>query len=145
MAGAMQGSALKITNLIDHAAREHADREIVSYWADGSLTRTDWAGIGLGARKFAQAMKRLGMEKGDRIATIAMNHAHHLISWYGSAGIGGILHTINPRLFEEQLVYVINHAEDRVLLFDKMFTPIIEKLKPSSLMGRKAIIQLFWN
>lgn len=130
MAGAMQGSALKITNLIDHAAREHTDREIVSYWADGSLTRSNWGEIGQEARKFSQALHRLGMKKGDRIATIAMNHTHHLISWYGSAGIGGILHTVNPRLFEEQLVYILNHAEDRILLFDKMFTPIIEMLKP---------------
>lgn len=130
MAGAMQASGLKITNLIDHAAREHGTREILSYWADGTLTRSNWAEVGLDARKFSQAMHRLGMKKGDRIATIAMNHAHHLTSWYGSAGIGGILHTVNPRLFEEQLVYIINHAEDRVLLFDKMFTPIIEMLKP---------------
>lgn len=130
MAGAMQASALKITNLIDHAAREHSDREIVSYWADGNTTRSNWGEVGAEARKFSQALQRLGMNKGDRIATIAMNHVHHLISWYGSAGIGGILHTVNPRLFEEQLVYIINHAEDRVLLFDKMFAPIIEMLKP---------------
>ncbi|WP_417594781.1 long-chain fatty acid--CoA ligase [Parasphingorhabdus sp.] len=130
MAGAMQARPLKITNLIDHAAREHGTREIVSYWADGNISRSNWAEIGLDSRKFSQAMQRLGMKKGDRIATLAMNHAHHLISWYGSAGIGGILHTVNPRLFEEQLVYIINHAEDRVLLFDKMFTPIVEMLKP---------------
>ncbi|MEP3913879.1 MAG: AMP-binding protein, partial [Parasphingorhabdus sp.] len=130
MAGAMQASSLKITNLIDHAAREHGAREIVSYWADGNVTRSNWAEIGLESRKFSQVLQRLGMKKGDRVATIAMNHAHHLISWYGSAGIGGVLHTVNPRLFEEQLVYVINHAEDRVLLFDKMFAPIIEMLKP---------------
>ena len=130
MAGAMQASSLKITNLIDHAAREHGSREIVSYWADGNITRSNWAEVGLDSRKFSQALLRLGMQKGDRIATIAMNHAHHLISWYGSAGIGGVLHTVNPRLFEEQLVYIINHAEDRVLLFDKMFAPIVEMLKP---------------
>ena len=130
MAGAMQASPLLITNLIDHAVREHGPREIITYWADGTTGRSNWGEVGLQARKFAQAMTRLGMKKGDRIATIAMNHAHHLASWYGSAGIGGVLHTINPRLFEEQLVYIINHAEDRVLLFDKMFTPIIEMLKP---------------
>ena len=130
MAGSMQASALLITKLIDHAAREHTAQEIVTYWADSSITRTSWAEVGKDARKFAQAMQRLGMKKGDRIATMAMNHAHHLISWYGAAGMGGILHTVNPRLFEEQLVYIMNHAEDRVLMFDKAFAPIVESLKP---------------
>ena len=130
MAGSMQASALLITKLIDHAAREHTAQEIVTYWADSSITRTSWGEVGKDARKFAQAMQRLGMKKGDRIATMAMNHAHHLISWYGAAGMGGILHTVNPRLFEEQLVYIMNHAEDRVLMFDKAFAPIVESLKP---------------
>jgi 3-(methylthio)propionyl---CoA ligase len=130
MLGGIQAGKLLVTSLIDHAAREHRDRELVSYWADGSLTRSSWSEVGIMARKFAQAAQRLGINKGDRIATLAMNHLHHLASWYGTAGIGAILHTVNPRLFEEQLVYIFNHAEDRVLLFDKMFTPIVEKIKP---------------
>jgi len=130
MLGGIQSSALRVNNLIDHAAREHGDREIVTYWADGSMNRSSWGEVGLNARRFSQALLRLGVKEGDRVATIAMNHVHHLISWYGTSGIGGVLHTINPRLFEEQLVYIINHAEDRVLLFDKAFTPIIEMLKP---------------
>lgn len=125
----MQGGKLLVTNLIDHAAREHEGRELVSYWADGSLTRSSWGEVGLESRKFAAAMAKLGVSKGERIGTIAMNHLHHLASWYGSAGLGSVLHTVNPRLHAEQLIYVINHAEDRVLLFDKMFTPIIEGIK----------------
>jgi acyl-CoA synthetase (AMP-forming)/AMP-acid ligase II len=125
----MQGQPLLVTGLIDHAAREHATREIVSRWADGSQTRSTWGEVGKDARRFAAAMTKLGMKKGDRIATLAMNHGHHLVSWYGSAGIGGVLHTVNPRLFDEQLVYIINHAEDRVLLFDAMFLPIVERLR----------------
>lgn len=125
----MQGQPLLVTSLIDHAAREHKDREIVSRWADGSQTRTTWSEIGHDARRFAAALTRLGMVKGDRIATLAMNHAHHLVSWYGSAGMGGILHTVNPRLFDEQLVYIVNHAEDRVLFLDAAFLPIIERLR----------------
>lgn len=125
----MQGQPLLVTSLIDHAAREHASREIVSRWADGTQTRTNWGEVGHDARRFAAAMVRLGMTKGDRIATLAMNHAHHLVSWYGTAGMGGVLHTVNPRLFDEQLVYIINHAEDRVLLFDAMFLPIVERLR----------------
>jgi 3-(methylthio)propionyl---CoA ligase len=130
MRGGMQTGKLLVTNLIDHAAREHSSREIVTYWADGSLTRTNWGEIGLGARKFSQVLAALGIKKGDRVATLAMNHAYHLVSWYGTIGAGAVLHTVNPRLFEEQLVYVINHAEDRVLLFDKMFTALVEKIKP---------------
>lgn len=125
----MQSQPLLVTSLIDHAAREHGAREIVTHWADGSETRSNWAEVGHEARRFADAMQRMGMKKGDRIATLAMNHVHHLVSWYGSAGMGGILHTVNPRLFDEQLVYIINHAEDRVLLFDLAFLPIVERLR----------------
>ena len=126
----MQGQPLLVTSLIDHAAREHAGREIVSRWADGSMTRSNWGEVGADARRFAAAMVRLGMKKGDRIATLAMNHGHHLVSWYGTAGMGGVLHTVNPRLFDEQLIYIMGHAEDRVLLIDAMFLPIVERLRP---------------
>jgi fatty-acyl-CoA synthase len=78
----------------------------------------------------AQALERLGIQKGDRVATLAMNHEHHLIAWYGTTGMGGVLHTINPRLFDDQLEYIANHAEDRVLLYDRAFTPIVERMKP---------------
>jgi 3-(methylthio)propionyl---CoA ligase len=125
----MQGQPLLVTSLIDHAAREHAGREIISRWADGSTTRSNWAEVGRDARRFAAAMVRLGMNKGDRIATLAMNHGHHLVSWYGAAGMGGVLHTVNPRLFDEQLIYILNHAEDRVLLFDAAFLPLVERLR----------------
>lgn len=128
--GGMQSQALVVTGLIDHAAREHGTREIVTLWADGREQRSNWAEVHVMARKMAQALRRQGMAKGDRIATLAMNHLHHLVSWYGSAGIGGVLHTVNPRLFDEQIVYIINHAADRILLFDKQFLPIVERLRP---------------
>jgi fatty-acyl-CoA synthase len=128
--GGMQAQPLTVTMLIDHAAREHGAREIVSYWADGRLQRSNWREVHLLARKMSQALQRLGMTKGDRIATLAMNHVHHLAAWYGSAGMGGILHTVNPRLFDDQLVYIMNHASDRVLLFDRAFLPIVERLRP---------------
>ena len=129
ISGGMQGQQLVVTNLIDHAAREHGTREIVTLWADGREQRSSWAEAHVMARKMSQALLRLGIAKGDRIATLGMNHLHHLVSWYGSAGIGGVLHTVNPRLFDEQLVYIINHAQDRVLLFDKQFQPIVERLR----------------
>lgn len=126
---AMQSQPLLVTNLIDHAAREHAGREIITRWADGSISRSSWGEVGRDARRFAAALVKLGMEKGDRIATLAMNHAHHLVSWYGAAGMGGILHTVNPRLFDDQLVYIINHAADRILFLDAAFLPIVERLR----------------
>ena len=130
MLGGMQDFELRVPRLIDHAAREHGGREIVSRWADGSETRTDWAGIARDARKLAQALERLGLQKGDRIATLAMNHSRHLVAWYGTIGMGGLIHTINPRLFDDQLAFIGNHAEDRVLLYDKAFASIVERMKP---------------
>lgn len=128
--GAMQDWKLRVTHLADHAAREYGTREIVSRWADGSETRTNWAGVRRDALKMTQALRALGVEKGDRIATLAMNHHRHLITWYGAVGVGGVLHTINPRLFDDQLDYIANHAEDKVLLFDAAFAPIVERMKP---------------
>ena len=130
MLGGMQDWELRIPRLIDHAEREHGRREIVTRWADGSQTRTNWAGIARDARKLAQALERLGVKRGDRVATLGMNHSHHLVAWYGAIGMGGVIHTINPRLFDEQLVYIANHAEDKVLFYDKVFEPVVERLKP---------------
>ena len=129
MLGAMQDWTMRVTHVIDHAAREAGSREILTYWADGTETRTDWAGIRRDALKMAQALQKLGLKPGDKVASIAMNHARHLVSWFGVAGMGGVLHTVNPRLFEDQLEYIINHADDRVVIYDAMFQPIIDKMK----------------
>ena len=88
MLGAMQDWNMRVTAVIDHAAREAPEREIVSRWADGSQTRTNWAGIRRDALKMAQALLQLGIRKGDRVASLAMNHSRHLVSWYGVAGMG---------------------------------------------------------
>jgi acyl-CoA synthetase (AMP-forming)/AMP-acid ligase II len=130
MLGGMQDWPLRIMRILDHAAREHGRRELVSLYADGTTVRTDWAGIARDSRKLAQALERLGLRPGDRIGTLAMNHARHVVAWYGAIGMGGVIHTINPRLFDEQLVYIANHAEDRVLFYDRAFAPIVERLKP---------------
>ncbi|WP_174520752.1 long-chain fatty acid--CoA ligase [Sphingomonas soli] len=130
MLGGMQDFELRVPRLIDHAAREHWGREIVSRWADGTETRTTWAGVSRDARKLAQALERLGIGKGDRVATLAMNHSRHLVAWYGAIGMGGLIHTINPRLFDDQLAFIGNHAEDRILFYDKAFAPIVERMKP---------------
>ncbi|MFL6764642.1 MAG: long-chain fatty acid--CoA ligase, partial [Sphingomicrobium sp.] len=82
------------------------------------------------ARRMGQALERIGVRPGDRVATLAMNHDRHLASWFGVVGAGGVLHTINPRLFDDQLAYIATHAEDRVLLYDAAFAPLVERMKP---------------
>jgi fatty-acyl-CoA synthase len=128
--GSMQDWSLRVTHLIDHAERECGHRPIVTRWGDGSVERTDWAGIACDARRLAQAFVAWGLQPGDRVATFAMNHHRHLTAWYGAIGFGGVIHTINVRLFDEQLIYIINHAEDRVLMYDACFATVIERLKP---------------
>src|SRR4051794_6189326 len=130
MLGAMQEFPLRIMRILDHAEREHGGREIVSARADGTIHRTDWKRVAGAARRLAQALLRMGVQPGDRVATLAMNHDRHLIAWFGVVGMGGVLHTLNPRLFDDQLTYIINHAEDRVILYDLAFAPLIERLKP---------------
>ena len=130
MLGGMQDWSLRVTHLIDHAARECGSREIATRWGDGTIERTSWAGVAHDAKRLAQALAALGLDKGDRVATLAMNHHRHLIAWYGAIGFGGVIHTLNVRLFDEQLVYIINHAEDRVLMYDAVFAPLVERLKP---------------
>ncbi|MXO73765.1 long-chain-fatty-acid--CoA ligase [Altererythrobacter aerius] len=129
MLGVMQDWDLVVTHLIDHAASGYGSREHVTHWADGSETRTTWAGVRRDALKMTQALRAAGVGKGDRVATLAMNHARHLVTWYGAVGVGGVLHTINPRLFDEQLEYIVNHAEDRVLLYDAAFQPIVDRMR----------------
>jgi len=95
--GAMQDWSLRVTRFIDHAAREHGGREIVSRWADGSQTRTNWAGIRHDAMRMAQKLTKLGIQPGDRVATLAMNHSRHLVTWYGAVGVGGVLQPRSTR------------------------------------------------
>jgi fatty-acyl-CoA synthase len=128
--GAMQDYPLRIMRLLDHAEREHGTRDIVAARADGTTFRTNWINLAHDARRMGQALERFGIGPGDRVATLAMNQDRHLAAWFGVPGMGGVLHTLNPRLFDEQLTYIINHAEDRVILYDRAFAPIIERLKP---------------
>ena len=127
--GEMQDWDMVMSHAIDHAAREHGDREIVTLWSDKSESTTNWRGIRHDAKRLAQALRAIGIEKGDRVATMAMNHAHHLSSFYGITGMGGVVHTLNPRLFADQLAYIVNHAESRVMFYDVAFTPLIEAMK----------------
>ncbi len=128
--GAMQDYPLRIMQLMDHATREHGSREIVAARPDGTMVRTNWTDLGIAARRMGQALERLGIRPGDRVGTLAMNHDRHLAAWFGVVGMGGVLHTINPRLFDDQLAFIATHAEDRVLLYDAAFQPLIDRMRP---------------
>lgn len=140
MLGGMQDWSLRVTHLIDHAARECGDREIMTRWADGTIERTNWRGVAHDARRLAQGFAAMGLKPGDRVATLAMNHHRHLAAWYGAIGFGGVIHTVNVRLFDEDLIYIMNHAEDRVLLYDKQFQPTVDRLKPHLKTVQKFIL-----
>jgi len=127
--GAMQDWPLRIMRLMDHAEREHGNREIVAARADGSTYRTNWIEITDKARRLAQALERRGVKPGYRVATLAMNHDRHLVTWFGAVGMGGVIHTLNPRLFDDQQTYIVNNAEDRVVIYDRQFEPMIERMK----------------
>lgn len=130
MLGNMMFQPLLISSMIEHAGRYHADTEIISKNTDTSIKKTNWGEIRENSKRFANVLQQFGLTLGDRVATIAWNNHRHLESWYAISGSGLVCHTINPRLFPEQLVFIINDAADRVLLFDKTFAPLIKAVKP---------------
>ena len=126
MLGLMQSQALLISAVIEHAARHHADSEVVSRTVEGGMHRYTYAEARLRAKRAANALHSLGVGLGDRVGTLAWNGYRHFELYYGISGIGAVMHTINPRLFPEQIAWIINHAEDRVLFFDLTFLPLVE-------------------
>ena len=130
MHGLMMDTPLLISSIAEHAAKFHGDREVVSVTMDNPRHRYTIGDSVKRARQLAGALDKLGLERGDRIATIAWNDYRHLEIYYGVSGAGYVCHTVNPRLFPEQLVFIINHAEDRYICTDLMFVPLLEKLLP---------------
>jgi fatty-acyl-CoA synthase len=128
MLGLMQDWPLLIHRIIDHAATYHGGRRIISRSIEGPIHTTTYADVRHRAKKVAQRLARDGVRSGDRVATLAWNTWRHLESWYGIVGIGAVYHTVNPRLFQEQIAWIINHAEDRVMMTDLTFVPLVEKL-----------------
>jgi fatty-acyl-CoA synthase len=132
MRGLMQDFPLLVHRVLDHAARWHGATSILSRSIEGPLHRTDYATLSRRARALASACeKKLGLKMGSVIATMAWNSWRHLEIWYGVMGLGAIVHTLNPRLFTEQLAYIINHAEDQWIFIDLTFVPLFEKLQDS--------------
>lgn len=129
MLGLMMEQQLLISSIIDHAARYHGDTEIVSVNCDGSQHRTHYSQVRKRALKMASALEKRGMKKSDRIATIAWNNYRHFELYYAISGAGMVCHTVNPRLFPEQLVYILTHADDQVVFFDQTFIPIVAAVR----------------
>lgn len=130
MPGLMQDRQLLVSGMIEHAARYHPHVEIVSRTCEGPIVRTNWAQVRSRAAKLANALMRMGIRPGDRVATLAWNTHRHLELYFAVSGIGAVLHTVNPRLFPEQVSYILNHAESRVLFFDITFAGLVADLRP---------------
>ncbi len=129
MLGNMMAKPLLISDLIEHAERSNPKSEIVSRRCEGDIHRYTMRDAANRSRKLANALTKLGAQTSDRVATLAWNNYRHFELYFGVSGIGSVLHTINPRLFPEQLVYIINHAEDRWIFVDLTFVPLLESIK----------------
>ena len=128
MLGLMQQWPLLCHRIIDHAAIHHPDRKIISRSVEGPIVTTDYRAVRSRALRVAKRLEKDGVGLGDRVGTLAWNTWRHLEAWYGIMGVGAIYHTINPRLFPEQIVEIVNHAEDRVIMTDLTFVPLLEKI-----------------
>ncbi|WP_299042053.1 long-chain fatty acid--CoA ligase [uncultured Tateyamaria sp.] len=129
MLGQMMNYPLTIQSLVDHAARYHGETAITSVNTGGGVEETSWGQVGANSHRLGDALLKLGLEPQARCATIAWNNRRHLEIYFGVSGAGLVCHTINPRLFPEQLIYIINHAEDRVLFIDRTFVPLVKAIR----------------
>jgi fatty-acyl-CoA synthase len=125
MLGRMQDWPLTVDKILDHAKAWHGDSEIVTRSVEGPIVRTTYAEAHGRAKRLSNALKGLGVGPGDRVATLAWNTARHLEAWYAIMGMGAVCHTLNPRLFADQLCYIINHAAAKVILTDLTFVPLL--------------------
>ncbi|WP_323045652.1 3-(methylthio)propionyl-CoA ligase [Paraburkholderia sp.] len=128
--GQMMDVPLTVSSLLAHAARHFGDTEIVSRRIEGDVHRYTYRDCEKRAKQLAQALIALGVEPGERVATLAWNGYRHLEAYYGTTGFGAVCHTINPRLFPDQIAYIVNHADDAYVLFDTTFAPLVDCLAP---------------
>src|SRR5918995_1280291 len=140
MLGLMQEWPLLCHKIIDHAGIQHPNREIVSRSVEGPIMRTSYAEVRNRALRVAGRLERDGFALGDRIATLAWNTARHIEAWYGIMGIGAVYHTLNPRLFPEQIAWIMNHAEDKLLFTDLTFLPLVEKIAGGVASLQKVVV-----
>ena len=141
MLGLMMNTPLTVTSILRHAATNHGETEIVSRSVEGPIHRTNYGEVWKRSQKLANALKGFGLKKGDRVATLAWNTWRHVELYYAISGSGFVCHTINPRLFKEQISFIIKHAGDKVLFADITFLPILESLAPQ-LKKLKAVVMM---
>ncbi|MCB1540165.1 MAG: long-chain fatty acid--CoA ligase [Rhodoblastus sp.] len=130
MQGLMMDMPLLISGLIKYAADHHGEAEVAAREIEGDIHRYTYADAHPRMQRMALALKRLGMQQGDRVGTLAFNTHRHFEMFYAAPGMGYVLHTVNPRLFPDQIVYIINHAEDRLLFIDRATLPLVEAIAP---------------
>ena len=130
MQGLMQRRELLISSIVAHAARHHAEGEIVSRREDGGIVRTTYAALERRSRRLMGVLRALGVAFGDRVATMAMNSDRHLELYYAISGMGAVCHTLNPRLSPDDIAYIAGHAEDGLIFADPCFLPVIEAIAP---------------
>jgi fatty-acyl-CoA synthase len=140
MQGLMQDWPLTLDKILDHGANWHGACEIVTRSVEGPIVRTSYAEVRRRAKRLSNALKGLGVKQGDRVATLAWNTARHIEAWYAIMGIGAVCHTLNPRLFPDQLCYIINHAEDQVLFTDLTFLPTLTERRADMKTVRHIIV-----
>lgn len=129
MQGIMQDWPLTVNKILEHANSVNPTREVITRRVEGNIVRSTYGDLFNAAKQVSNALKDGGIQLGDRVATLGWNSERHMATWYGAMGIGAVLHTINPRLHPEQIAWIANHAEDKVLVFDKTFLPIVEAIK----------------
>src|SRR5580765_1157365 len=138
MNGLMMQQPLLISSLLVHAERHHANQAVVSRRVEGDIHRTTYRELASRSRRMAKALAQLGIGSGDRVGTLAWNGYRHMELYYAVSGSGAVLHTLNPRLHPDHVVYIADHAEDQVLFFDMTFLPLVE-----AVAGRVKTIKTF--
>ena len=140
MNGLMMQQPLLISSLLVHAERHHGEQEVVSRRVEGDIHRTTYRELAARARRLANALARLGVQRSERVATLGWNGYRHLEIYYAVSGSGAVLHTLNPRLHPDQLLYIVDHAEDTAILFDLTFLPLIEAIAPRVKTARTFVV-----
>jgi acyl-CoA synthetase (AMP-forming)/AMP-acid ligase II len=140
MLGLMQDWPLTVDKILDHAKTWHGHREVITRTVEGPIVRTTYGEMHERAKRVSSALKNWGVKVGDRVATLAWNTHRHMEAWYGIMGIGAVCHTLNPRLFAEQLIWIINHAEDKVIFVDLSFVGLLEEILPKCKSVERVIV-----
>lgn len=135
----MMHQPLTVGSIIQHASRYHGDTEIASVETQGGVLKSNWGTVEANAKKLASALETLGVEKGDRVATLAWNNVRHLEIYYGTSGAGMVCHTLNPRLVADHIIFMIEEAQDQILFVDHTFLPIVAKIR-TALTSVKAVV-----